>query len=128
MRKKMLNEKYSITVDKDNSEVLFHGYFSVRELLGFIEFYQKQGFNYVVPGDENSALCLVRKEYSKATQPEDKPEEEEELSIEEIIEKVFKDLQKHKTKQDIDAVKEQLDEIHNCQLRSIVETICRYHS
>lgn len=128
MRKKMLNEKNSITVDKDNSEVLFHGYFSLQELSDLTEVFHRQGFKYVVPGDENSALRLVKKDYSKTTQPEEKLEEKEKLSLEEIMEKVCEYLQQHRAKQDVDAVKEKLDEIHNRQLRLIMEEIFRHHS
>lgn len=50
--------KYEITVDDDR--VLIHGKLTIREAFDFLSFYEKEGFDQVMWGEENSALCLVK--------------------------------------------------------------------
>lgn len=66
----MRDERYSIQVDNESSEVLFHGHFSVQEIQAFIELYSKQGFKYVIYGEENSAFRLTKINYAQKEIPE----------------------------------------------------------
>lgn len=56
-----MNERYSLYVS--DSEVLIHGYLSFEEVLEHLCYFKNQGFQYCVPGDENSALRLTKENY-----------------------------------------------------------------
>lgn len=55
----MKDDRYSIEVS--DTLVLIHGYLSIREAFDFLSFFEQQGFNCVMPGDENSCLRLFKK-------------------------------------------------------------------
>jgi len=103
----MINERYSIEVDRDNSEVLFHGHFTVEELLALIDLYRKQGFKYVMYGDENSALRLTKTNFAKI--PENKEPQEEEMSLDQVFEKVVNEMRHMRAKSQVDMLKAMLE-------------------
>ena len=57
----MKGERYSIDVSDFN--VLIHGELSIREAFDFLNYFEKEGYNRLIPGDENSCLhmCKVEK-------------------------------------------------------------------
>lgn len=54
----MKEGRYSIEVC--DSEVLIHGYLTIREAFDFLAFFDQQGFKSVWPGDENSVMRLTK--------------------------------------------------------------------
>lgn len=56
----MKGERYSIEVS--DGEVLIHGYISIREAFDFLSFFDQQGYDCLIPGDENSVLRLTKKQ------------------------------------------------------------------
>jgi hypothetical protein len=62
---KMKGERYTIEVSDD--EVLIHGYLSIREAFDFLSFFDQQGYDTLWPGDENSAMRIVKKKVTYDT-------------------------------------------------------------
>jgi len=54
----MKDERYTIEVGA--GVVIIHGYLTIREAFDFLAFFDQQGYTSVYPGDENSAMRLVK--------------------------------------------------------------------
>ena len=59
----MIGERYSIEVSEGCVEI--HGYLTIRETFDFLAFFEREGFCCVTPGQENSALFLTKKDFTK---------------------------------------------------------------
>lgn len=72
MLKIMIDERYSIQVADDY--ILFHGNMTIEEAFDFMNFYEKKGFNEVSIGEENSCLCLMKRDRQEEERSEIKKE------------------------------------------------------
>jgi hypothetical protein len=57
----MINERYSIEVSDDM--VIIHGNLTIRESFDFLAFFDQQGYKTLCPGEQNSAMCLIKMDY-----------------------------------------------------------------
>lgn len=53
--------EYRLEIYIDEHEVLFHGKMSIREAFDFLNYFDKEGFDEVFWGEENSCLRLTKK-------------------------------------------------------------------
>lgn len=107
----MYEGRYSIEADDDI--VIIHGSLTIAEAFDFLSYYDKQGFNEVGVGDENSTLFLRKTNFEHVEKM--KKEEEHRLSEaqferttkEQAI--IIKDLERH--------IKDQQSIIHDLECR-----------
>ncbi len=53
------HDRYSVEVS--DGYAVIHGELSIKEAIDLLLYFDKQGFDLITHGDENSALCLIKK-------------------------------------------------------------------
>jgi hypothetical protein len=68
--KKMLGERYSITVS--DYEIEIHGEITIREAFDLIHYFDQQGYTHLTIGHENSTMRIIKE--SNCPVPQDQPD------------------------------------------------------
>jgi hypothetical protein len=59
----MTSERYSIEIYENT--VYIYGYLSIREMFDHLNYFDREGYCYVIPGDQNSAMALSKIDFTK---------------------------------------------------------------